>query len=106
MPPLYCPLFCSVPVFAAGKPKTIDEYRAAELDRRIGILIDKSDERPEIIVEYFVPDDDKEGGEYVTVKGYFKRVDDETKNILLEDGTVIPAEGLYNLESPIFDDVN
>lgn len=83
----------------------ISEDRAAELDMRISILIDNAAARPEIIVEYFVPDDNKEGGAYVAVKGNFKRVDDETHNILLEDGTVIPAEGLYNIDGAIFDDL-
>ena len=36
------------------------------------ILIENVSEKPELEVEYFVPDDTKDGGKYVTVIGTFR----------------------------------
>ena len=83
----------------------ISEDRAADLDEKIQFLIENASEHPEIEVEYFVPDKLKEGGAYKTVKGCFKRVDDETHNVILMDGTVIPAEGLFSINGKIFEEM-
>ncbi|MBQ7794915.1 MAG: hypothetical protein IJ366_10420 [Clostridia bacterium] len=83
----------------------ITEDRAAELDKKIQLLIDHNGDPPEITVEYFVPDENKEGGAYVTVRGNFKRVDELTHNISLCDGTVIPADGLYSINGTIFENI-
>lgn len=81
----------------------ISEDRAARLDEKLWILIANASAQPEIEVEYFVPDEMKEGGAYITVKERFKRVDDETNNLILMDGTVIPAERIYSISGEIFD---
>ena len=52
-----------------------------------------------------VPDETKDGGAYKTVTGCFKRVDAVTHDIILSDGTVIPAAGLYSLDGEIFKSV-
>ena len=83
----------------------ISEDRAAELDEKIQFLIENASEHPEIEAEYFVPDKLKEGGAYKTVKGCFKRVDDETHDVILMDGTVIPAEGLFSINGKIFEEM-
>ena len=83
----------------------ISEDRAAELDKKIQLLTENAAEHPRITATYFVPDETKDGGAYKTVTGSFKRVDDETHDIILSDGTVIPAAGLYSLEGEVFDHV-
>ncbi|MCI7351105.1 MAG: hypothetical protein MSH60_10195 [Ruminococcus sp.] len=84
----------------------ISEDRAAELNNKIQLLIENAPERPKITATYFVPDEAKDGGSYKTVTGCFKRVDDETHDIILSDGTVIPAAGLYALAGEIFDRIS
>lgn len=83
----------------------ISEDRAAELDKKIQLLTENASERPKITATYFVPDEAKDGGAYKTVTGCFKRVDDVTHDIILSDGTVIPAAGLYSLDGEVFDHV-
>ncbi len=88
------------------RKQEITEDRAVLLNERINILIENAADRPEISVEYFVLDDNKDGGAYVTVQGNFKRIDEYTRDIILADGTVIPAENVFNVEGEIFHNKN
>lgn len=81
----------------------ITEDMAAVLNDRINLLKEKASERPEISVEYFVPDETKEGGAYITVHGNFKRIDEYSGDIILVDGTVIPSENVYEVDGEIFE---
>ena len=47
--------------------RDLDAQEAEELNRRLTELAARLPERPEVTVEYFVPDDRKAGGAYVTV---------------------------------------
>jgi len=42
-----------------------------------------------VTIEYFVPDDRKSGGAYVTVTGRVRRISVAEKTLVMEDGTVI-----------------
>ena len=46
--------------------RELDESEKAELDRKLGILASRLRERPVIRMEYFIPDERKDGGEYVS----------------------------------------
>ena len=63
---------------------------AEELNRRLAALIARQKDRPKVTVEYFVPDDRKSGGAYVTVTGRVRRIFVAEKTLVMEDGTVIP----------------
>lgn len=52
----------------------LDEDTRAELDLKQQILADKIDERPEVSVVWFRPDEKKDGGKYVTTTGQLKRL--------------------------------
>ncbi len=51
------------------RKQEITEDRAVLLNERINIFIENAADRPEITLEYFVPDENKDGGAYVTVHG-------------------------------------
>ena len=55
--------------------------------------------RPEETVEYFVPDDRKSGGAYVTVTGRVRHISVPEKTLVMEDGTEIPME---DVDSVVF----
>ena len=44
---------------------------------------------PEITITYFKPDERKQGGEYVTISGRVKRIDEYEKLIVMSDGIEI-----------------
>ena len=61
-------------------------------------LISHAEEHPTVTVTYFKPDDRKEGGKYETVTGTFRKIRDYDKMFILEDGTGIACDMIYELE--------
>ena len=82
----------------------LGEEEKAILDRKQRLLLEKLDEFPALTVTYFVPDEKKSGGRYVTKTGNLKRIDLIQRWMLLTDGTKIPLENVKNIESPLFCD--
>ena len=75
----------------------LDAQEAEELNRRVA-LIARLPDRPEVTIEYFVPDDRKAGGAYVTVTGRMRHIS-VAKMTLVMDGTEIPME---DIDSVVF----
>lgn len=80
----------------------LSEESRAVLDRKQQLLLDNLADRPEVSVTYFVPDERKAGGAYVTVTGRVKKVDDYQRLLLLTDGTKIPLDEILDMESELF----
>ena len=74
-----------------------DAQEAEELNRQLAAVIEHLSERPEVTVEYFVPDERKSGGAYVTVTGRLRHVSLPEKVLVMEDGTVIPMDDIAAL---------
>ena len=72
------------------------------MNRRLADLAARLKDRPEAAVEYFVPDDRKAGGAYVTVTGRARHISVPEKTLVMEDGTVIPLEDIVSIASKIF----
>lgn len=75
----------------------LDDYQKAELDEKLRIVKERVKSHPEIAVVYFVPDEQKEGGAYVTARGKIKKIDEYEHVLVMEDGTVIPVGELREL---------
>ena len=80
----------------------LDEDTRAELDRRQAILLEHIDQRPEVTVTWFQPDERKDGGAYVTTAGRLKKIDQVERILVLTDGTHIPLDDVAALESGCF----
>ena len=78
-----------------------DDSRAP-LDRKQQLLLDNLTDQPEVSVTYFVPDERKSGGAYVTATGRVKKVDDYQRLLILTDGTKIPLDEILDMESELF----
>ena len=78
--------------------RELDAQEAEELNRRLVALIARLSERPEVTIEYFVPDDRKASGAYVTVTGRMRHIS-VAKMTLVMDGTEIPME---DVDSVVF----
>ena len=50
---------------------------------------------------YFLPDEKKTGGAYVTVKGRAKKLDRLAGQMVLENGTAIALEDICAVSSPV-----
>lgn len=80
----------------------LDEEALTFLNRKYQILVDRLDERSEVIITYFKPDAKKSGGAYVEIAGAVKKVDDFERIIVMMDGTKLPMDDVLNIEGEIF----
>lgn len=87
------------------KKLLLDEETCALLDRKQQYLCEIIAEKPEITVTYFVPDERKDGGSYVTVTGKLRRIDLCARLLVLIDGRNIPLDDIADLESKRFDNI-
>lgn len=74
------------------------EERLAVLNTQLRILMDHLADHPEISVTYFLPDDRKSGGVYLTVRGRVKRVNDFDRFLVMQDGLRIPMDDVAEIE--------
>ena len=80
-----------------ARKRELDAQEAEELNRQLAAIITHLSERPEVTVEYFLPDDRKAGGSYVSVTGRVRHVSVPEKTMVMEDGTVIPLDDIAAL---------
>lgn len=81
-----------------GRRIELSEEEKTLLDAQLAALAEKAADRPQIAVTWFVPDAMKEGGEYVTTAGVFKRLDEAGRCLQLTDGCRIPIGEILQLE--------
>ena len=82
--------------------RELDAQEAAELNRRLTDLAARLKDRPEVTIEYFVPDQRKSGGAYVTVTGRVRNISVLERTLVMEDGTVIPLDDIVSMTGEIF----
>ena len=82
--------------------RELDAQEAEELNHRFAALITHLPDRPEVTIEYFVPDDRKAGGAYVTVTGRVRHVSVPEQTLVMEDGTEIPLDEVVSLIGELF----
>lgn len=80
----------------------LDENAKADLDMKLSLLKESLSGSPQISVIYFVADQKKAGGEYITINGSLKRIDVYEGRLVMEDGREIPIEDIMEIESSLF----
>ena len=66
-----------------------DDETERELNLQIHLLEERIIEKPSAAITYFVPDEHKEGGQYVTLHGRVRRIDYFDEMLILTDGKKI-----------------
>ena len=84
------------------RPADLDENRKAFLNEKLQMLAEMIEERPEITLTYFEPDERKTGGAYVSVTGRVEKLDEIRCVLVLKDGTAVSFSQIYELESGRF----
>ena len=74
----------------------LSEEESAELDYKQQYLATL--DAPTVTVTYFVPDERKSGGAYVTHTGVLKRVDEIERMMLFMDGTRVELDDVMGIE--------
>ncbi len=85
----------------------LGEDEAQKLAQRLNLLQNRLREMPdsgapEVNITYFVADERKAGGKYVTVNGAVMKIDTYARTLTLADGTKIPIDEIINLDGEIF----
>ncbi|MDD6799340.1 MAG: hypothetical protein PUE85_02815 [Firmicutes bacterium] len=75
------------------------EETKAVLDMKQQYLNNIIADRPEITVTYFVPDEKKSGGAYVTVTGNLKCIEECERIMFMTNGKKIPIDEITDIQS-------
>lgn len=81
------------------KQYELSEDARNRLDEQLRLIANRIGEQPEIEVTYFVPDELKEGGKYVTIKGHVRIIDEYAKEIVFVDGTRLRLEVVSEIKT-------
>lgn len=79
-----------------------DEHAKSLLDMKQRILSEAIAEHPEVTVTYFKPDERKSGGEYLTLTGKLKKINEYERILILVNGERIPFDDILDIESELF----
>lgn len=80
----------------------LDEDTLNQLNERLHIISQYIGTEEMVTITYFLPDDRKSGGVYVTHTGKIKRIDVYEHAVIMTDKTKIPMEQIRELESELF----
>lgn len=82
----------------------LDEYTKVELNEKLQIIA-TAEEQEEVSITYFVPDEKKSGGVYVTKMGVVLKVREYEKDVVMDDGTEIPIDDIIVIEGNQFNEM-
>lgn len=85
-----------------GRRIELDESEIAQLDSRLLLLCENLTAIPELQATYFVPDEKKVGGQYVSHTGNLKKLDLYNRTLTFSDGVCINMDDVIGLDSPLF----
>ncbi|MHB1455187.1 MAG: YolD-like family protein [Saccharofermentanales bacterium] len=84
------------------KKVELDEYSKVDLNEKLSIIQDQIDDQPEVLITYFQPDRTKSGGAYITATGCVKKIDAYERMLVMQDGTKIPIDDIFEIDSELF----
>lgn len=80
----------------------LDEEALTALNLRYRLLMDALGKEPKVEITFFKPDERKSGGEYVTVIGAVKNIDDFERLITMQGGMKIPMNDVLSIDGEMF----
>lgn len=81
---------------------TLDQDAIEILNKKIIIIKNYIKTKPQIIITYFIPDNKKNGGKYITETKFVKKIDEFNHKIIFNDYSSILIDDVYNIESELF----
>ena len=82
--------------------KELSEDMIDMIDAKLAVIEQHIKEQPSISVTYFLPDDKKAGGRYVTVSGNVRKLDGMKCAIIMTNGTKIPIGDVQYIDGDMF----
>ena len=77
--------------------RELEEDAKAALDEKLQSIQERIADYPKAAITYFLPDHKKEGGAYVTVEDYIKKIDRYRNVLHMQDGTQIPVQEIISI---------
>lgn len=81
----------------------LDEYTKVELNEKLQVIAN-SVEPEEVNITYFIQDEKKTGGAYVTKTGIVTKIREYERDVIMEDGTQIPIDDIMEIEGDQFNE--
>lgn len=75
----------------------LEEEALTILNMKYQMLMDALPDNPEVTITYFVPDERKEGGSYVSKTGVVKKLNEFERLIIFQDGTRIQMNDIIDI---------
>ena len=75
----------------------LSESGNEEMNRKMELIVSMLPEHPFVTIEYFVPDEHKEGGSYQTYSGNVKCIDKYEQTMVMTDGKKIQLRMIRNI---------
>ena len=76
----------------------LSEEQQEYLNQQIQLLIECILKKPQVEITYFVSDERKSGGEYITITGNVRRIDDHNREIIFTDGLTVKIDDVWNIK--------
>lgn len=83
----------------------LSEDVIAKLNEQLNLIKENISTNPIVTITYFVPDDRKSGGAYISNTGVVKKIDEYNRTVIMTDKTVIPIEQISEMQSDIFSEI-
>ncbi len=83
----------------------LSEDVIAKLNEQLNLIKENINTNPIVTITYFVPDDKKSGGAYISNTGIVKKIDEYNRTVIMTDKTVIPIEQISEMQSDIFSEI-
>ena len=83
----------------------LSEDVIAKLNEQLNFIKENISTNPIVTITYFVPDDRKSGGAYISNTGVVKKINEYNHTVVLTDKTVIPIEQISEMQSDIFSEI-
>jgi hypothetical protein len=77
----------------------LDESSKVDLNERLTIIQEHLDEEIDLSITYFLTDEKKSGGSYVTVTGCVKKIDEYEHVVFMQDAKKIPIDDILEIDS-------
>lgn len=80
----------------------LDEEAQKLLDKKLGVIREHIKEQPQITLVYFVPDERKTGGSYLSYTGRLCQIDDLEQKLIMADGKEIHLPYILEIDSELY----
>jgi len=83
----------------------LDESKKAILDAKLQMIVEQIKSQPIVTITYFVPDEKKAGGAYLSKTGAVRRINEYEHTVEFTDRTSVAIEEIVEIGGDLFPDM-